>query len=306
MKTGNKQSLVQVGIITITLIISLSILAFILFKERDVLLTYNWQIEYIYMFYSFVIYSVGLFCASLIWSNVMNEMGSNLSAREHIQIYIVSNVIKRLPGTVWYVASRGFLYKQYNESAKLVTSATAVELLVSIAGGLLLVGFWADLISESTTIQTGLLITGILILIFLNPKILGWLFNRAKIGKEIKIKFRSLVLWIFSYSVIWVLGGSIIFMIAKAMYQNILIENWSYVIGSWTLVGILSTVMFFFPSNLGVTELGLTLLLSQIMPASLAVILSIMSRIALILFELIWAMVITIWFKNTNQHFPSS
>jgi hypothetical protein len=176
---------------------------------------------------------------------------------------------------------------------------------VSLAGGLLLVGFWIDLISQSTTIQTGLLIAGILIFIFLNPKILGWLFKRAKIGKEIKIKFRSLVLWVFSYSIIWILGGSIVFMLAKAMYQNILIENWSYVIGSWTLVGILSTVMFFFPSNLGVTELGLTLLLSQIMPASLAVVLSIMSRIALILFELLWAIIITIWFKNTNHYSPS-
>ena len=59
-----------------------------------------------------------------------------------------------------------------------------------------------------------------------------------------------------------------------------------YIIGSWTAVGTLSVLVFFLPTNLGFTEIGLSLLLVQVLPSSLAAIITVASRVLILLYEI--------------------
>ena len=63
----------------------------------------------------------------------------------------------------------------------------------------------------------------------------------------------------------------------------------AYLIGCWSLVGTLLVVVFFLPSNFGFTEVGLSLLLSAVMPSSLAVLVAVLSRLFTMGFELLAA-----------------
>jgi len=63
------------------------------------------------------------------------------------------------------------------------------------------------------------------------------------------------------------------------------------IIGAWALSGAAGILTLFLPSSFGMTEVALTILLSQIMPLSLAGTVSIITRLLSVLFELIVAMI---------------
>jgi hypothetical protein len=63
------------------------------------------------------------------------------------------------------------------------------------------------------------------------------------------------------------------------------------------LVGTLSFMMLFLPSNLGFTEVGLSLLLATIIPSSLAVIVAVITRIFLLLCEIVGIPILIFLFR---------
>jgi hypothetical protein len=105
---------------------------------------------------------------------------------------------------------------------------------------------------------------------------------------ETDIKYKNILSWLFIYSLAWILGGIVLFLIGNVV-TNISIQQIGYFIGGWSLVGVLSTTVFFLPTNMGITEIGLSLVLSNIMPSSIAVIIAILARLLMIFFEVIWA-----------------
>jgi hypothetical protein len=90
------------------------------------------------------------------------------------------------------------------------------------------------------------------------------------------------------YVFIWIIGGILLYAIVNILY-DLPVAHLGYVIGSWSIVGFLSSLLLFSPSNLGITEVGLSILLSAIMPSSIAVVIAIFARILLISYEIVWA-----------------
>lgn len=126
-------------------------------------------------------------------------------------------------------------------------------------------------------------------MIFLHPRVFNWIFKR--LGVDIhSFSLKSFALWCFSYAVVWIAGGAILFTIARAFFP-IGLESLTYVIGSWTLVGVLSTFLFFLPTNFGFTEIGISLLLTAIMPSSYAVIVALITRVLILVYEILWALI---------------
>jgi hypothetical protein len=58
-------------------------------------------------------------------------------------------------------------------------------------------------------------------------------------------------------------------------------------IGSWSLVGTLSFLVFFLPSNLGFSEVGWSLLLATLVPSALAVVVAVVNRIIVLIYEIV-------------------
>ena len=90
--------------------------------------------------------------------------------------------------------------------------------------------------------------------------------------------FRILVCWRYT-----------LFLTANIIYplDN---QNLWYVIGSYALVGLVGRAITFLPTNMGLQEVGYSLLLTTIMPASIGVILAVLNRVLMILYEIIWAL----------------
>ena len=121
---------------------------------------------------------------------------------------------------------------------------------------------------------------------FLNPWTLSWFTNRFKKGiTEYRLSYKRLTFMCIIFCFVWILGGIQLFFVGKAIYP-LGFQNLGYVIGCWSIVGVLSYAFLFLPSNFGFSEVSLSLLLSTIMPSSLAVVVAILNRIQVILFEI--------------------
>ena len=96
--------------------------------------------------------------------------------------------------------------------------------------------------------------------------------------------FNQVFRWTILYMLIWVLGGCIFFFVAS-LYTPLPFTALPFYISVWCTVGVLSITVFFLPSNFGITEVGLSLFLSSVMPSSIAVLISLTTRMITLGFE---------------------
>jgi uncharacterized membrane protein YbhN (UPF0104 family) len=285
---GSFKKINRLVITSISIGLTIIILGLLVYRQRDILLNYHWQFRPLPIFLSFLVFSLVLFWVSIVWGWIINNLGMKLSYAKHIRYYIVSNLAKRIPGTIWYVASRIQLYGSDGINLKITALASGIEMVFITLAGILVV----FLFSTQTLVQHHispiiLMIFFLLGLVLLHPKVIKWILLRRKVEAK-TLSYKFIIKGILSYVFSWILGGIILFEIGNIIHP-ISIGNLPYFINCWTLVGIISTLLFFSPSNFGITEIGLSLLLSKIMPSPIAVLVAIASRIFMIAYEIIWA-----------------
>ena len=105
--------------------------------------------------------------------------------------------------------------------------------------------------------------------------------------------------WVLEYILAWIISGGVVFLVGRTFVDLSLNDIW-FVIGSVSLANIITALLFFAPSNLGITEVTLSLMLSRIMPAPYAVLVSVATRILIIAFESFWALV-ALWLNRGEK-----
>jgi hypothetical protein len=284
----SKNKVVRLTISAITLLAALSILAYLVYRERDVLLSYEWQLRLPPIFLSFLLFSIDLALVAVVWGWIMNSLAKKLDYVRHFRYFTLSNIAKRIPGTVWYIASRAQLYRQDGIDLKLTSLASGIELGVAVMSSILTCLIFAIPIILQYNISPVVLgLLFVLLAFILHPKIIARIFRLFKVEAG-AIQYKNIMQWILAYMGAWVLGGILLFAIGNAI-APISPRYIAYMIGSYSLVNLLATAVFFLPSNLGISEVGLSILLANIMPSSVAVIIAIFSRLLIIIYEFLWA-----------------
>jgi hypothetical protein len=278
-------------------VISISILAYLVISQWDVIASQVWQIHWEFFALSFAFFSLDLLIIAQVWVWIINYLGARLSFNQQFRNFTISNLMRRLPGTIWYVAWRAQMYGQNGLSAGLVSLASGIELAINLVASMVVtVAFAIPLLIHSTTGIIIMLVLLILISAFFHPRLLGWLMRKAG-SQATAINYRMLLVWIAFYVLARVIAGIIFFCIGRIL-TPIPFDQLGYMIGSHSLVYMISSALFFSPSNFGVTEVSLSLLLSAIMPSSIAVVVSVSNRIVTTALEIIWALLSLIAFKK--------
>jgi uncharacterized membrane protein YbhN (UPF0104 family) len=286
-------------VLVILVAVTLIILGLLVYRQWDVIINYHWQFKPIPIALSFLLYSALLVWVAVIWGWLINSLGPHLSYQKHIRYYILSNIAKRIPGTIWYVASRVQLYVSDGLEIKITTVASAVEMVLVYLAGILVV-----LASATQTLARYHISPFILVAIFflglilIHPRVLNWILNRRKIEYR-ALSYGRILLGIGGYVIVWIFGGLILFEIGNIIYP-ISTYNLLYFVTTWALIGIISILFFFSPSSFGITEIGLSLLLSNIVPSSIAVLIAIAARILLMAYDILWAGVFLL-FNQANK-----
>lgn len=282
----------------ITILIAIAILGYLIYRERQLLLAYNWQFHPQYFALTFILYSIDLAIVALVWGWIMNTLSKQLNYLTHFRYFSIANITKRIPGTLWYIANRAQLYKSNGIDPKLTTVASGMELAVSVLSSVVVCGVFSIPIIlqyELNPIILGVIV--LLCIIVIHPRFMDWIFRLLKVEAS-EFSYLEILKWLITYIFAWILGGLLLFSLGNSI-TTIPIENLPYIIGSFGLVNLLSLAFFFLPTNLGITEVGLSLLLANIMPSSVAVVVAIAFRLVVILYEIVWAL-ISIASKHEN------
>ncbi|MDD5370431.1 MAG: hypothetical protein PHQ40_15215 [Anaerolineaceae bacterium] len=281
----------------IMLLISTAILGTLFYSQKDVLLHQRWELNWSYLGIAFVVHALALLIVALLWADILDAFGRRLPLVQHLRNYTFSNLAKRIPGTLWYIAGRGYLYQSAGISVASITVACSVEFGITLLSGMLVTIAFAFPQLFNNQAQSILVAVGALAcLVLIQPRSIRWFLQKLKVEQQAQVGYQSLMKWLLGYILVWVLGGVIVFAIAKS-FSPISLADLPTVIGSWCLAGVISSAFFFFPSNLGVTEVSLSFLLSRIMPTSTAVVVAILVRVVITIFEIIWALISLASFK---------
>ena len=263
-------------------------LAYLVYRQRDVLLSYSWDLNWSPLVIALGVHLALLLLGAYVWAEILNALGPRISFLRHFRVFCMNMMARRIPGTFWYVVYRAQAYQQHGFSVKATSLASGVELAVSVISGGVTTFIIASFIGLRFSPWLLIAILGVGILL-LNPRTLKWLFKKLSM-QQVEIPISRLLRWIFMYILLWVMGGTIVMLIIN-VFTPLAFSKLAHVIGYWALIGTMTQLLAFLPSNFGLSEVSLSLLLSTHVPSSIAVIIAIATRIIFLAFELFWSFI---------------
>ncbi len=242
---------------------------------------------------TFPVYALGVVSSAVIWGQVMISLGIELPLSRHILINIVTNVAKRIPGMIWHVISRIAWYEHYGVRKSVTTFANILEPVLIILSGLIMTTLFLPFLSTHLNQSPFFFVGGIIIgLCIIHPRLIQAILS--KLGQEApqeKLTYKRTLGWILSYMLVWLIGGTVLFLVVK-MYLDVPLSLWPICIAIWCAAGVAGTLTIFLPAGFGLSEATISLFLASQIPSSIAVITAITLRILLTLYEFIIAFVL--------------
>ena len=224
---------------------------------------------------------------SFIWGQMMISFDNRISLSQHIVIYLATLFAGRLPGGIWNVVGRIAWYEQLGIRKRITTFVSILQWFTILWSGtivLLLILPWIFGINiKNIVFLAGLIL---LLALLLNPRVVRLLMQKLLKGVELpEIRFRKILSWLALYLLIWILGGTILYLITVSIYPGL--NSWLYSLAAWSAAGVSGTLVTFLPSGLGLVELVSSLVLSVQIPSSISVVVSLIMRILLTGYEFI-------------------
>lgn len=255
---------------------------------------FTWHFRVEYLLLSAAMFTIALLLVVWLWARLMEALGQRLPYIVHLRYFGLANIAKRLPGTIWYIAGRAYLYRQRGVSPSIITVASGLEIItLTLASALVAIAFAGpQLIAYiNSDFRTVPMITALLIisLVLVHPSLIKFIIKRVN-GQEPEHlpSYGFLLIQVLLSAGVWIAGGIMFYSICASITSL----DWiylPYVIGVWALSSLLSSFMFFLPTNLGVKEVSSGLLLAAIMPWPIAVLSTIISRLVVTAYETLWA-----------------
>lgn len=272
------------------MVLSFGYLAHVVASNWGDLAAYDWQIDLSQAVLAFVCYSIALGGAVSGWILIMQRLAPSTRLSRHLKYYIYANLLRRLPAPLLDVIGRVYLYEREGVRKPIMVAASLLEWAVLLLSGTvvyLLASPFMPLppVWRSPLIPLSMLTIGV---VLIRPATFRMILGTVVQG-DVPISFRytDLLLWLAVYSLVWIVGGLVLHLGINSMYA-LPVDRLPAVIGIWAVSGLIPTVMLVTPVGLGLKELSLTLLLGYLIPPHIAVVVALLMRVALILFEIIW------------------
>jgi len=254
-----------------------------LYGNWSKIVEYDWNINYYFLTFSFVLLIVGSILIALGWNLILRMLGGRLAHKRALKIYFITDLAKYVPGKVWTMVGKVYLCaKEGIPIAKTSASVVILPLMQVISGTLMFLvslPFW----TKTSDFMNNLYLFLPLIpigLILLHPaimtKLLNFVLTRLKQKPiELNIKYRDILLILLLWCGLWTLTG--------VTYYFMIISVHSFPV-SWlpVTIGIFSIAgvsQFLTPSGIGVLEGVLTVLLGLYFPVPIAILIALLARV---------------------------
>lgn len=279
----------------LTLGIVLATTAGVLYWRRDELAGLTWRLHLGYLVLSAVMFCAALLLVVWLWARLIQALGHPLPFFTHLRYFGLSNVAKRLPGTLWYVAGRAYLYRQAGISPTRITLASGLEVIIAALSNLIVSTVFAGphLLSYLNThvmVGPAIAMSALFGLVLIHPRIVAFVLEKIEKRKPESLpSYAFLVSQVMLYTGVWILGGMMFYTICAAITE-LSPAYITFVVGVWAMSSLFSNLILFLPANLGAKEISSSLLLSTIMSIPAAIAGSVLSRVLVTAYETLWAL----------------
>ena len=229
------------------------------------------------------------------WYLITLRLGIAIPLKETVESWFYSQLGKYLPGKVWLFLGRLYLYGSKGKSKKTVIVALYFETVtvVMAAGLVFLVSlfFLREIQPPAPWISSAWLIPlFFLCFLFLHPRVLQEIFNKIlqalkRAPISIFISYMETLSIVGVCVLSWLVGGIGFYLFVDSVFA----VSSGYLLmltGALAISSTLGLIALFAPSGLGVREGVLVYLLSAIMPGSVAIVLSILTRLWMTFIEI--------------------
>ncbi len=247
------------------------------------------------LFLATLLFAFSYFIQIWAWYLITLKLKIALSPSETLKTWFYSQLGKYLPGKMWVLLGRVYFYESRGKSKKSISVALYFEMVTMImAAGLIFLAsllLFKEIGSSSSGIHSGWLALLFSIgFLSLHPrvleKILNWTLVRLKREPlTLSISYFDILWILFICIVSWVVGGVGFYLFVDSLYP-ISSKYVVFLTGALAISSTLGLVAIFAPGGLGVREGVLVYLLSMMMPAPVAVIISVLTRLWMTLIEI--------------------
>jgi hypothetical protein len=231
------------------------------------------------------------------WRLILETSGERVTLRQACRLIGRTILAKYIPGRFWYFVGRIYLSKGEAFSQQRVAVATAMEtLLLFMSAGLMLLFIELPLLlNHFIHIFVGLIVWIIIGFLLLHPKIVQSLLNITmrmlkKDPVHVAGRYRDYLRIVFIYIAGWVTQGLGFFFLCRMILPIPWHHIWT-VVGAYTLSWVIGFLAFFVPGGLGVREGVLTMSLGSILANPISILLSLVSRLWITLYEFVFAII---------------
>ena len=241
---------------------------------------------------SFIILGLWMVAQAYIWHLLTVSNGAHIPLPRAMAAWFYSQLGKYVPGKVFLYLGRVHLYNREGRGAGPITVAFGIEFVGSLAAAVVMV-LVAALTSDVPVLDEyrwALVVALVAFLVALHPRFIGWAVRLAAraLGRqpfEVGFSYPRLLGFVALYVVNWTLFGVALFVFIRSFY-DLDFNSILYLAGAFSLSSIVGILAVFAPSGLGVREGVLALFLAPVMPNSVALVVSVGSRLWLTVAEL--------------------
>ena len=256
------------------------------------------RINFAYLCFALLSFFTYFLLRSFLWKSIVDRKGNKLNFKKISYLWAFSELKRYIPGNVWSILARGTSSLEAGLDKKAIANALIIEVeLIIIAGYILSLPFMLYF-SWGTVFNILFLLLGIiLILLFIFGSMikigkLSILFPGINYSENAKIFLISLVTF-------FMFGLGTFFAIVSLFYFD---PNLIWIIVSLSVFSLLAGyVSLITPMGLGVREGVMTFYLSRFILTSSAGLVSIFSRIVLIISEIIFLLFVFCWNQIKNK-----
>ena len=290
-------------------LISLAFMFFLLQNQWNEIQDIKVEIRPFYLIISSLLLILIFFLDALGWHLILNAMGHHPSPVRSMYVWMISSITRYLPGGIWAYTSRAVMAKELGISLKSSIVSMYIETILLVSSALI-VGLPALLyITDISTNPLVILLVVPILGLFLHPKVFRiFRFLPGEICQKIssldllpaKVTF---ALYVY-YIVFWLLFGAVFVCFSQAIYPTG-IENWIVIASSMAIGFSIGFIVIIFPGGIGIRESTIYFMLLPIFPPTACLIVSIGSRIWIIIAEILSTLTVILINqrkqKKTNQ-----
>ena len=275
------------------IMLSFLFLGYRLYRNWELLTSYSWEIHFVPLILSFVMYTLELGLATLAWNSITGRLAGLSGLRKNLKIFWSANLCGFLPGTVWYIAGRAYLYEREGVAKAVTAMNSVLELVLLVLAGAVVSLSFLPFLSTPQWLKKPLVLVAMvpLGLLLIHPRTIRGLWRRVgRTEMSEPLRWRDTLTWLAIYAGVWMGGGLVLYLAINAFY-DLPLTYLPQVIGVWALSELTSYLSLVSPSGLGIREVALSVLLSYYVPVPIAVVVALAVRIGLIAYAAFWGVV---------------